>query len=78
MQMNDSKTLGNPAKRPNKPFRKYWSLTSFPVKKPSLAMGQNPWGPQVAVGSIFPLTNGFFWGTRYFDPNAIMEHDGKR
>ena len=32
-------------------------------------MGQkdaNPWGPQVAVGSIFPFTNLGFLGTRYF------------
>ena len=27
-----------------------------------------PWGLQVAVGSIFPFTNRFFWVPGIFDP----------
>ena len=37
-----------------------------------MAMGQkdaNPWGPQVAVGSISPFTNRLFWVPGIFDPH---------
>ena len=40
-----------------------------------MAVGQkdaNPWGPQVGVGSIFPLTNRVFWTPFFLTHSHII------